>query len=195
MFIFGHLGIGSKLVSPFSKDLPLKAVLLGTLLPDIIDKPLFIFYKSLTGQALDSGGIISGTKTFGHTAALTLLLMGLAVSRKNKWLAALVLGSASHIVLDMLFENFRGTWTPELLNTLFWPFLGWNFYIFKLESASDYLNGMLSPPILVTELLGALILGWETWKGKRRGEMLAMIGKGRKILAKARKFHRRRENR
>ena len=56
MFFFGHLGAGSRLASPFSKGLPRGLLLLGTLLPDLIDKPLFyglLFLRGLeeTSQA------------------------------------------------------------------------------------------------------------------------------------------------
>ena len=41
MFIFGHLGIGSKMVYPWRKQITRGALLVGTVLPDLIDKPLY----------------------------------------------------------------------------------------------------------------------------------------------------------
>jgi hypothetical protein len=41
MFFFGHLGVGATLVRPWKERLPFRWVLLGAVLPDLIDKPLY----------------------------------------------------------------------------------------------------------------------------------------------------------
>ena len=74
MFLLGHLGIGRELVKPFSKGLPLAGIFLGTILPDLIDKPLYYSLAVITHKWGSELGLISGTRTFGHTAAFLLLL-------------------------------------------------------------------------------------------------------------------------
>ncbi|MBI5201898.1 MAG: metal-dependent hydrolase, partial [Elusimicrobia bacterium] len=41
MIFFGHLGLGDALAAPVRRGLPRRWVLLGTVLPDLLDKPLY----------------------------------------------------------------------------------------------------------------------------------------------------------
>src|ERR1700733_5728748 len=100
MIFFGHLGIGLKTAQPFRRDLPLKPLLLGTLLPDLIDKTLYYGLSFATGRRGAELRLISGTRTFGHTILFTLALGAIAARRRSKTLAALALGSATHLFLD-----------------------------------------------------------------------------------------------
>src|SRR4051812_16556438 len=106
MFVFGHLGIGSKLATPWAMGLRRRWILLGTILPDLIDKPVYYglsYARGLRGAAL---GLMSGTRTFGHTGALLLLMATFSILKKSRFLAALSLGMATHLLLDGITEHF-----------------------------------------------------------------------------------------
>src|SRR4051812_43545813 len=100
MFVFGHLGIGSKLATPWAQGLPRRWLLVGTLLPDLIDKPLYYGLSFATGKSGTDLGLISGTRTFGHTALFLVLLALGSIIRRSRILAALALGTATHLLID-----------------------------------------------------------------------------------------------
>jgi inner membrane protein len=87
----------------------IRLLIIGSLLPDIIDKPLgFILYGN--------GRIIT------HTLLLTLIVLIIGTllyfNRKKSWLLALAIGMASHLILDQMWFN------PYVL---LWPSRGWSF--------------------------------------------------------------------
>lgn len=186
MFIFGHLGIGSRIVKPFSRGLRLRFVLLGTLLPDLIDKPLYYSLSWSTGLTSDELGLISGTRTFGHTALLLLAISGVAVWRRSRILAAIALGVSSHLFLDMLGDYFSTSSElarslqaisadsngPGTLNAILFPFLGFDFPDQPFLDADAHLQSFNRMYIWLTEILGLSILSWEYWKWWNRKRIL-----------------------
>ncbi|MFI5350105.1 MAG: hypothetical protein ACHQ2Z_11210 [Elusimicrobiota bacterium] len=166
MFLLGHLGIGLKTASPFRRDLPLKPLLLGTLLPDLIDKPLYYGLAWATGRRGFDLGLISGTRTFGHTLLFTISLAALASARRSKMIAALALGSATHLLLDVVSDVFTRK-TDYSLHILAWPLLGWRFPGYLYEGIGEHLGHFRQPFFLYAELIGAFILIAE-WRGARR---------------------------
>ena len=100
MLPLAHMGIGSKLVNTWSKELPRWALLAGTLLPDVIDKPLYYILFAITRLNGGHLGLINNSRTVGHTAMFLLALTLLAVTRRSRVLAALALGVATHLMLD-----------------------------------------------------------------------------------------------
>ena len=139
MFFFGHMGIGSKLVAPWSKGLPRRWVLLGTLLPDLIDKPLYYGMALFTGRHGADLGLVSGTRTFGHTALFLLILSLIAILRSSKPLAALAVGVMTHLLLDNWVEHyFMGKVGADHL-ALFFPFLGFHFPVMPYGTFSEHL--------------------------------------------------------
>src|SRR5947207_14340366 len=99
MFVLGHIGVGRRLVGSRGRALPAVPLVLGTVLPDLIDKPLYYAHFS---------NFISCTRTFGHTGLLLALVFGcFVVKRSNGWLA-LGLGMSTHLLLD---------WTLDLLTS------------------------------------------------------------------------------
>lgn len=90
-------------------SLDYRIVLLGSLLPDIIDKPLWLF------AARD---IFPSGRGYAHTLLfnIVLLICGLVLIRYRKpWLLIISLCSFMHLVLDQIWNN---------LVILFWPLLG-----------------------------------------------------------------------
>ncbi|MDE2510595.1 MAG: metal-dependent hydrolase, partial [Elusimicrobia bacterium] len=129
MFPLGHLGLGLQTAKPFRRDRPLKPLLLGTLLPDLIDKPLYYGLSLATGHSGADLGLIAGTRSFGHTVLFTAALAALARARRSKTLAALALGSATHLLLDLITDmSESGFDGPRLMSqsvkTLVWPLMG-----------------------------------------------------------------------
>lgn len=93
-----------------SHRMDLRWLLLASLLPDIIDKPLgFVLYSS----ALGSGRLFSHTIWFaGAIVVAGVILRG---SRSGAVFLALAFGSSMHLLLDSM-------WRAPV--TLFWPLLG-----------------------------------------------------------------------
>jgi membrane-bound metal-dependent hydrolase YbcI (DUF457 family) len=190
MFILGHLGIGSRLVKPWTRGLRLRWVFLGTLLPDLIDKPLYYGGVWLTGRRGADLGLISGTRTFGHTALFLLGLTGVAVWKRSRFLAAVCFGVASHLFLDNLGDYFgaRGHGIGTEYALLF-PLLGAKFPVMPYDNLKQQLSSVIHPYILIGEVLGGLLLAWEYWKRKHRQEIFASLEERRWLRARRKRLH------
>jgi len=166
MFVLAHLGIGLELARPWRKRLPVKPLLLGTLLPDIIDKPLYYGMSWATGKRGFDIGLISGTRTFGHTLLFTAAIAGYAAARRSKAAAAVALGCATHLVLDAITDAFirRADFSASVF---LWPLLGWRFPGFTYSNLGEHLGEFRQPFFLYAELIGALCL-FAHWYGSRR---------------------------
>ncbi len=140
---------GKSQLASLREFMDLRLIIIGSLLPDIIDKPVgMVFFQS----TFDNGRI------FTHTLAvfLALLLIGLYLfrSRKQVWLLNLVFGFFFHLVLDMMWQ------TPQ---TLLWPLYGWTFPKEEFRSVWDWFasmgSGLLNNPFdYLSELAGLLII-------------------------------------
>ncbi len=85
----------------------LRVLLIGSLLPDIIDKPVgHLFFRS----AFNSGRIMAHTMVF----LLLLCLTGLFFYRRRgrTWLLALAFGTATHLVFDQIWRQPHTLWWP-----------------------------------------------------------------------------------
>lgn len=141
MLIFAHLGLTLALGRLFRHANPVMALLaLGSMLPDIIDKPLgYITF-----------GSAANGRIYAHTSLFLLMLMALAVyNSKMVWLAG---GVLAHLCLDQM-------WSSPIV--LLWPLLG-AFPIHDPLSLGGYiwllLTGLKSPSILIPEILGLAYL-------------------------------------
>lgn len=109
MFILGHIGIALGVIyainARFRLGVDYRLVILGSLLPDIIDKPLG---NIILHDALNNGRII------GHSFAFLLLLAVIGITYKKGVLYA-AYGVLTHLILDWMWLN------PV---TLLWPLLG-----------------------------------------------------------------------
>jgi len=121
-----------------------RLVLLGSLLPDILDKPLWLFTAS---------DIFPSGRAYGHTFLfnMVLLICGLILIRYNKsWLLVISLSSFVHLILDQMWDN------PV---TLWWPLLE-PFH--KAETTawlSNIIHAVSSyPGTYIPEILGLIIL-------------------------------------
>jgi membrane-bound metal-dependent hydrolase YbcI (DUF457 family) len=150
MIFFAHIGLTIAfvfLVFLFLKGkVDYRFVIVGAVLPDIIDKPLghIILYS-----VFQNGRIICHTLLF--VAVLTLI--GIYVEKRYRSTAVefLALGALMHLVLDEMW-NAPGT--------LFWPLMGWEF---PKEDYSGYIGMLLDellhrPDVYVPELIGFTIV-------------------------------------
>jgi len=142
MLLFAHLGLTLAAGRFFAKaDLAFLA--LGSLLPDLIDKPL--------------GWLVYGTPSMGriyaHTLLFLMLLMVLAVVSWDIRLASLSGGVLAHLILDSMWNS------PT---TLFWPLRGPFPVVAEQLNTNDYIRqllmGLHDPWISVPELLGLAYL-------------------------------------
>lgn len=163
MFPLGHAGItlaawrlrGGRW-DPGPLDLP-AWVLLGAVLPDLVDKPVALFL-------LDGGP----GRLAGHTAAFALawaaawILLRLRGPRGAAGPAgAVAFGVGAHLVLDRIFLD------PQVL---LWPAYGLGFPP-GTTTASGWVDVLLADPaVYVPEVLGGAYLAWEAarWARARR---------------------------
>ena len=137
MLLFAHLGL-TLAAGRFIRWVNLAFLALGSILPDIIDKPM--------------GLIVFGTpemgRTFAHTLLFLLGLVTLAVYLKDIRLASVSVGVLAHLILDSMWQS------PVIL---FWPLLG-NFPPAPDIGTFSYLQGLLyelkNPMVGLPEMLG-----------------------------------------
>ena len=144
MLPLGHIGVNYVLINIFKRtktrrDLFLLVV--GSLLPDIIDKPLgLILY-----HGFGNGRLYAHTLLFNVSMLLIILIF------RRDWFV-LPIASLLHLVEDQMWKQ------PKIL---FYPFLG-NFPKKPVLSLDERLKRILQayhdPTILLSDSLGALIL-------------------------------------
>ena len=148
---------------PWTERLDDRALIVGSMLPDIVDKPLALFLApTLVGHSL---------RNYGHTlvfAALALAVaLALAALTKRQWPVVLALASAGHLLLDMMWFSHR---------ILFWPFTTPDFsprYIHEWGPRPDLIY-------LGAEALGLIVISWVgfTLIKKRRLGVWLLTGRG-----------------
>ncbi|MDH3730429.1 MAG: metal-dependent hydrolase [Acidimicrobiia bacterium] len=149
--ILWHLGGTIALVRYAFRDpnMDLRLLMVGAILPDLIDKPL--------GRVFHVAGHESG-KLWGHTLLFSAVLMILILvitkrgtSHRRTWFP-LAVGSLFHLVLDAM-------WT--LSETFLWPFLGTDFTPADPGNLGDSLiDGLTSPWVVAGEVVGLIYLIW-----------------------------------
>jgi len=143
-----------------------RLLLIGSLLPDIIDKPVgtFLFRESL-----------SNGRIFCHTLAVLLFItltgIYLYQSHGKIWLLVLSFGTFTHLLYDQMWL------TPQ---TLLWPVYGWSFQRYDL---TYWLQNMLyalhtDPTVYVPELVGIAILIWFVLVLVRRKRLYVFVRNG-----------------
>ncbi len=155
MLLFGHLGITlaatqtfemlSQGKKKFTELIDYRLVLLGSMLPDIIDKPLGgLVFKATLGNG----------RIYAHTLIFLLLLVGTGiffwVKYKRPGVLALAGGSFFHHILDGMWR-FPGTYL--------WPLYGWSFPKGDPEGWFwQWVESLLTDPwVYVSEIVGGII--------------------------------------
>jgi inner membrane protein len=169
MLFFGHMGITlgaaavaahtvtSRKANPATKEswfvpvtryVDIRLLIIGSMLPDIIDKPIGIFFF---------GATFSNGRIFTHTLLFLILITATGYylyKRSQKlWMLTLAVGDFMHLALDEMWQ---------VPTTLFWPLMGFNFPQLELnEWIANMLQALFSSPyIYISETVGLAILIW-----------------------------------
>lgn len=148
--IFWHLGVTAALVvvTLGVRRIDYRVVLLGAILPDLIDKPIGrIFFA----EEFQTG------RLFGHTLLfVTALLLGIQLllrgQQARRWFI-LPIAALIHLALD-------GMWNDPV--TLFWPLFSTSFPIDPAESywLEALLRSVTDVRVVAMELAGLALLGF-----------------------------------
>ena len=137
MLLFAHLGL-TLATARFMNKADLAFLVLGSMLPDIIDKPL----------GLIAFGSPNMGRTFAHTLLFLLLIAALSFYSRDMRLNSLSWGVLAHLTLDSMWNS------PVIL---LWPILG-SFpeavHLDTLSYLEAIFSGLRDPGILIPELLG-----------------------------------------
>jgi hypothetical protein len=155
MFVLGHIGIGRAIARPWRSRLPVIPLIVGMLLPDLIDKPLY--YSR-------AWALITCTRTFGHTGLLILLIAAAAYVRRSRALAAVSVGMITHGILDCIVDlpavgRESATWVAML-----WPLLGHEFVVFYFPSMKAHFLQLGSWQVVSGEVVGGMLMLIEWWR-------------------------------
>jgi hypothetical protein len=131
-----------------AKHVDIRFLLVGSVLPDIIDKPIGIFLFRAT---------FSSGRIYAHTLLFLVLvtIIGLLIKRYSgkTWSLALSLGTLLHLMLDQMWQ---------MLKTLLWPLFGTDFE--KIETTywlDNYFYALFEEPsAYVPEMIGFVALIW-----------------------------------
>ncbi|MCD6358737.1 MAG: metal-dependent hydrolase [Dehalococcoidia bacterium] len=146
----------------------LRVLLVGSMLPDIIDKPV--------GQLIFRDSINNG-RIFCHTLLFLLIiaLVGVYLYRSGGklWMLTLSFGTFVHLILDEMWL------TPR---TLLWPLYGWTFPRMDI-TVSAWMQGMMdalfcNPKTYISETVGLIILVWFLVVLVRRGKVRGFLREG-----------------
>ncbi len=144
-----------------AREIDYRLVLLGSILPDIIDKPIgHIFFA----ETFENNG-----RLFAHTLLFFLLLLSYGLFRFYRYgkigFLVLALCSGFHLILDEMWHAAA---------TLLWPLMGWDFPETDLIDLEDWLRTMgkaaqTEPLIYISETIGLVILlvfALKLWKNE-----------------------------
>ena len=159
----------SSLFISLGNHIDIRVLLIGSLLPDIVDKPLGLL---LLQDIIGNGRIFCHTLLF--LIFITTIGLFLYISRRKTSVLVLSFGIFTHLVLDMIWR---------IPKTLFWPLLGLSFETYEPVAFSDWLQslyqGLLAFPVIgIPELIGATIIIWFVYMLIRRKKLNAFLKKG-----------------
>ena len=152
---------------PWVSRIDLRFLVLGSLLPDIIDKPIgLVIFR----DTFSSGRIFSHTLLF--LSLMALAGFWLFRRRAKTWLLVLSFGTCIHLILDQMWLERR---------TLLWPLYGLEFgRIDVTQVVHHWFDGLLTDPaVYVPEIVGAGILLWFLLLLVRRRSVYDFVRKGR----------------
>ena len=140
----------SQTLANITSQIDYRVVLLGSMLPDIIDKPI--------GHIFLADTFHNNGRLFAHTLLFFSVLFFFGLYRYLRsakiGFLALALGSGFHLILDSMWNDTQ---------TFFWPIHGWNFPQADYENWLEWIKTMhegvqTDPAIYIAEVVGLLIL-------------------------------------
>ena len=157
----------TSLLSRLAERIDLRLLFVGSLLPDIVDKPLgHIIFRDV----FSNGRILSHTLLF--LTVVTLVGLWFHHRYAKNWLLVLAFGILTHLICDQMWRSPR---------TLLWPIYGFSFDRMDLTHwVSNLLYALqTNAQVYVPELVGLVILVWFATELVRRGRVIAFIKTGR----------------
>ncbi|MGB9357410.1 MAG: metal-dependent hydrolase [Acidimicrobiia bacterium] len=130
--LFWHVGGTIAFIRYAFRDeaMDLRFLAFGAILPDLIDTPIGLaLWSSFRSVRLASHTILFAT------VLLVLVMVATRRGRPRKRWMPLAIGVLIHLVLDGMWRS------PE---TLWWPFLGWDFDATSYQTALAYLEWLLT---------------------------------------------------
>jgi hypothetical protein len=182
MFLLGHLGIGERLARPFVSENCRAALFLGCVLPDLIDKPLYYGLSFATGKHAAELGLISSTRTLGHSLLFALGVFGLASFWSRPRAKAVFAGMLTHLALDLTgdawgkclellgWSSVESTYerSPHTVAAILFPLLGPHFPVAPFHSFAEHAKlSTASSYVVFGELLGGALLFLD-WRARQR---------------------------
>lgn len=179
MIFFGHLGLTTGTIKIYEKvfyknktisdNIPLdyRFVLIGAILPDLIDKPIGVYLFRNT---------FHNSRIFAHTLifSILLILIGIFVKckRKNNNILLLGISSSIHLILDSMWLY------PAIL---FWPYFGVKFPVRPEGNwlESGILKLFTDPSYYISELLGFIIIAYYFIRLVKNKQIKEFINKGK----------------
>lgn len=155
MIFFGHLGITTGAIKAyeklFSKDknpIDYRVVLVGSILPDLIDKPIGAFLFRST---------FHNSRIFSHSLLFSAILISIGIysllSHGKNNILVLGISSFIHLILDSMWLY------PSIL---FWPYFGFSFPVRPEGNwvQSDLIRLVSDPGYFLPEIIGFLIIAY-----------------------------------
>ena len=147
--LFWHAGATIAIARYTFRDdrMDLRMLVLGALLPDLIDTPIgLVFFDELGSVRLFSHGLLLAA------AVMVGVVLSTRRGRPRKLWMPVAIGLLLHIVLDAMWLD------PE---TLWWPFFGWDFTQAGPASAGDYVASIVGDwRVWAAELAGFAYLSY-----------------------------------
>jgi len=150
-----------------AKHVDVRFLLVGSMLPDIIDKPVGIY---LFWETFSNGRIFSHTLLF----LVLVTVIGFIHKRYSGKMrgVALSIGTLLHLLLDQMWKE------PK---TLFWPICGIAFERIETTNwiGNKWLILLSEPEVYVPEIVGFVVLVWFVWELLHRRAIIGFLKKGR----------------
>jgi inner membrane protein len=149
-------------IESLGKFMDIRLLIVGSILPDIIDKPIGMF-------------LFGNGRVFTHSllATFVLLIIGgyLYINHKQTGVLAIAIGMFTHLILDQMWLTF---------DILFWPSLGWSF---PIGVRTNYLPSWVStlfnnPEVYISEVIGLVVILGFIWVLIREHKFILFIRKG-----------------
>jgi inner membrane protein len=152
-----------------AQGIDLRFVIVGSLVPDIIDKPIGNYFL---WNEFGSGYLFSHTLLF----VILLVLIGYVINAiyKKNVILLLAFGSFIHLILDLIWLNQR---------IFLWPLFGFAFEKGTSPPFREWIWGMFlevlrEPWVAIPELIGVSITVWFVWLLWRQKKLRTFIMRG-----------------
>jgi hypothetical protein len=131
---FWHVGATIAFVRYAFRDeaMDLRYLAVGAILPNLIDLPVAIAMWT----SWEAPRVVGHSLLFGSAMMVAVLIATRRGTRRKQWIL-LSVGALMHLALDAMWAD------P---NTLWWPFLGWEFTSTGLATFSEYVSSVLANP-------------------------------------------------